>query len=530
MGASETWSRLLLMLCVGVGACGGKTAHGGAETGAGGPAQSVTEGGTSGVAGAAGGAESAAGGAESAAGGAESAAGGAESAAGAAGTVSVSETLCSTPVTIDPPSPVDDCVVVPRSIDPESTCGTGDCAIVRAFDLSCEARIYDPRLSCLDERTLLLVAGGTYGTENRLLTVTDTETEVSQIGRLDGAMYRLSSAFETTWYVARDDTGIVAVSANGETWSKSSVVLDPSPGWPQVHDVAMVDEALGYVAYQTAHTGIPHLVTRDGSCWTDEVLTDTATEHLRLGVDAEGLPWTAWTEQDAEGQTRIVLRDPWGMTQPVYAATQSWRDGSAQSVTMLPGGFDGHDPDPALAFLVDDGINVARRDSGSETGWSVVVLPDSSPGSTETDCLYTDSVDPHPCEGLTSCTTQIEGNGERYGWARTASQGTFAVWVSYSSLGESTLIESDDGGELPQFLCRPTETTGSGTAELVLARLGDAAPVFTRYRFDLDAGLLNLWQPVAVAARGDTLIVTAVVSGGDDPALTYFEIDSTLLP
>ena len=104
------------------------------------------------------------------------------------------------------------------------------------------------------------------------------------------------------------------------------------------------------------------------------------------------------------------------------------------------------------------------------------------------------------------------------------------IWLSFSSLADSLLSVSVIRGEMPLFYCDATQTTGSGTAELVLARVGATEPVLTRYRFDLDAGLLHLHKPVTVAARGDTLVVGAEVSGGDNPALTYFEIDSTLLP
>jgi hypothetical protein len=460
-------------------------------------------------------------------GGGPSAAGGASSAAGG---VTVSEPLCSTPTTVDPPSPADDCVVAPRIIDPESTSGAAACPITRAFDLSCEGGIDDPRLSSLGDRTLLLVDGSGWAGA-RLLTVTDTETEVSQIDALHESPYRLSSTTAGTWYVARAWSGIIAVYGNGETWSESTVVSDPSSGWARVSDAAMVDETQGYVAYRQEVMGIPHLVTWDGACWTDEVLTDAATRQLYLAVDADGLPWTAWVQQDTEGGVQIVLRDPTEATRPVHVATEGWRvTASTRSVIMLPGGLDGQDPYPALAVFDGDGINVVRRDSGSQAGWSAVVLPDSSPGSIETDCPGWPSDDSDPCEGLTSCTTQVEGNGGYFGLARTASQGAFAVWVSYSSLADSMLDVTVDGDDLLYLVCTISETTGSGTAELVLARLGDDEPVLSRYRFDLDGGLLSLWQPLAVAARGDTLVVTAVVSGGDSPALTYFEIDATQLP
>ncbi len=449
---------------------------------------------------------------------------------GGTGGVTISEPLCSTPTTVDPPSSVDDCVVVPRTIDPDSTCGAADCPITRAFDLNCEGGIDDPRLSFFGDRTLLLVDGGGLAGA-RLLTVTDTEAEFSQIDALPESPYRLSSTTARTWYMARAGSGIIAVSGNGETWSESRVVSDPSSGWARVSDAAMVDETQGYVAYQKEVTGIPHLVTWDGACWTDEVLTDAAIRQLYLAVDADGLPWTTWVQQDTEGGVQIVLRDPTGVTQPVHVASEGWRvTASTRSVIMLPGGVDEHDPYPVLAVFDGDGINVVRRDSGPQAGWSAVALPDSSPGSIESDCPGWPSDDSDPCEGLTSCTTQMEGNGGYYGLARTASQGIFAVWVSYSSLADSMLDVTVDGDDLLYLVCSITETTGSGTAELVVTRLGDDEPVLTRYRFDLDGGLLSLWQPVAVAARGDTLVVTAVVSGGGNPALTYLEIDATQLP
>lgn len=74
--------------------------------------------------------------------------------------------------------------------------------------------------------------------------------------------------------------------------AKSEGVL--GDGWPYLSDAATVDETLGYGAYRLGTKGIPHLVTWDGACWTDEMLTDAATHQLRLGVDADGLPWMAW--------------------------------------------------------------------------------------------------------------------------------------------------------------------------------------------------------------------------------------------
>jgi len=72
------------------------------------------------------------------------------------------------------------------------------------------------------------------------------------------------------------------------------------------------------------------------------------------------------------------------------------------------------------------------------------------------------------------------------------------------------------------------QTAGAGTTDLVVARLTNSEPVPNRFR--LYAGdLHSSTDGIAMAARGDTLLVAAVLNRGSTPVLRYLEIDSTRL-
>jgi hypothetical protein len=75
-------------------------------------------------------------------------------------------------------------------------------------------------------------------------------------------------------------------------------------------------------------------------------------------------------------------------------------------------------------------------------------------------------------------------------------------------------------------MCGRNETTGSGTADLVVGRLTAADPILTHFRFDLSSALWSLENDLEMEARGEILIVAGTLR----PNLTYLEIDSTLLP
>jgi hypothetical protein len=198
---------------------------------------------------------------------------------------------------------------------------------------------------------------------------------------------------------------------------------------------------------------------------------------------------------------------------------------------ILPGGPDGAAPLPVVLASSSAGIQVLRStDTGS---WISELLPESaSDVATAGDCpseVGSASAD-EPCAGMTTCTQHLSGVATGFDSARTQSGATFVAWVAYSSEATYELWNDHRGGELPLSYCTRAETSGTGTAELVLARLTDSEPVLTRFRFDLSSGVTDLNRELAMAARGDTLIVTATLDGDLATTLTSLEIDSTLLP
>jgi hypothetical protein len=85
-------------------------------------------------------------------------------------------------------------------------------------------------------------------------------------------------------------------------------------------------------------------------------------------------------------------------------------------------------------------------------------------------------------------------------------------------------------GEMPIYYCRRTETDGLGTADLIVARLTEAEPAVTRFRFDAGSAVRAADYPAIMEARGETLLVAASLSGDASRSMTYLEIDSSLLP
>ena len=94
--------------------------------------------------------------------------------------------------------------------------------------------------------------------------------------------------------------------------------------------------------------------------------------------------------------------------------------------------------------------------------------------------------------------------------------------------GVATLDEFWIGGEMGLSGCERSETSGSGTAELVIARLGAGEPVLSRFRFDMGGAIPAADYSFAMAARGETLLVAATLN--NEVGMTYLEIDSRRLP
>jgi len=202
------------------------------------------------------------------------------------------------------------------------------------------------------------------------------------------------------------------------------------------------------------------------------------------------------------------------------------------TLRLLPGGLDGTAPVPAVAAKFADGIRVLSNTSMDDSGWTSTLLPESGPDATITGDCPPDGASSaaRVCVDLTSCTQQLSGASSGFGLARTQSGATFAAWVEYSAQGSYNLTYYHRGGELPMDYCFKSEMNGTGTADLVVARLTQFGPNMSRFHFDLGGAVASLSRAVVMAARGDTLLVAAYLSGDTIPTLSYLEIDSRQLP
>lgn len=107
----------------------------------------------------------------------------------------------------------------------------------------------------------------------------------------------------------------------------------------------------------------------------------------------------------------------------------------------------------------------------------------------------------------------------------------FVAWVLYSGQGTYApkLICYDGDLMGPEWCyCDNIETSGSGAADLVIAGLTESQPMLTHFRLDM-GGAVWFGHSLAMAARGDTLVLAGYLRDQSVPTLTYLEIDSKQL-
>jgi len=464
-------------------------------------------------------------------------AGGAETAATSA--------VCPAEQKVGAPTLSTDCQIAIRHVDPASTCGGANCAITKALDLTCAFLPDAPWISATADGAVVLVT--TSDSDNikalaRLMTVEASSSRVEDVPALAdprmGLPYFsiLNDAFSTAssgakWLFAGETPGITALHGTNAGWTRSTVVsLSDFNQEAYLTDVRMVDDRQGYLTYYSGDIWKPHLVTWDGSCWTDQLIGEAQVETMVVETDAEKRPWVAWTSiEDSSRVESLNLRSPSGDTQNLLANLTA--DAPGALLRLLPGGLDGTAAFPAIVANFSDGIRVLSNTTDS--GWQSLVLPEwaaATAGAGDCPEVAPSSSYSDQCAGMTSCTYQSSGVGSGFGLARTQSGATFAAWVNYTSQGTYALKEAAYGGEMPQWYCSWTETSGTGTAELVVARLTAPEPTLSHFRFVMGGAVRYLTNDVAMVARGDTLVVAAYLSGDTVPTLTYLEIDSNLLP
>jgi hypothetical protein len=538
MGMTRLAYPPLVLGLLGLHACGGQASPGkqtSTESGTGGAVASQTGvggqvlSGTGGAAGVGGLVLSSAGGAAVAGG------------AGTAGTSAV----CPVEQKVGAPSLSTDCTIAARLVDRAFTCESTDCAITKALDLTCTSLPEAPWLSATaDGAALLLTTSATSAAESgkavpRLMTVEASGSRLQTVQALQSPLYSTqrfalsTSPTGANWLFTGDTRGIIAVHGTDAGWTSAPVVPAlKSNNEAILTDVSVVDDRLGYLTYYSADDWKPHLVASDGSCWTDQVIGEPQVVGMVIETDAKKQPWVAWISAESSDERPLYLRSPSGDTQNLLANVTAMAPLSNAPLRLLPGGLDGTSTSPTVAARFTDGIRLFSKSPTADSAWLGKLLGESAGYGATGDCLTSQPSyeSGNHCLGATSCTEQVSGVGAGFDLVRAQSGATFAAWVRYSSEGSYALKEICKGYELPQCYCGRTETSGTGTADLTVARLTESEPIFTHFRFVMSGAVSNLSSGVAMAARGDTLIVVAYLSGETVPTLTYLEIDSKRLP
>jgi hypothetical protein len=452
---------------------------------------------------------------------------------------------CPSETAVAPPSPSQSCVASLRELGEVLTCEPAGCdALERVVDLECDALPLAPSIAAGGATTTVFAY--TQGEDDavaHLLTVEGDSLRVDDTPELADPRATLpaysimngrvsADASGARWLFAGEAAELTALRETAAGWARSSVVPPQDPFASQgahLTDVAMVAPELGFLTYREVGSQSPHLVTWDGSCWSDELLAVAGSSAVRLDLDAAQRPWLSWLTQDAAAWGIAVL-SPDGVRRTLQheqlSYTEAWR--------LLPGGFSGTEELPVALVRLEDGLHVlsAAEDEGTQDR----TVPDSGPGVISGDCPGTNRAfqfeDPDPCAGQTECEERLLGASSLFAVTRTASGTAFAVWVAYDSEGTFTLENACDGaGEMgPECWCQRTETTGSGTADLVIARLLDRGPTSAHVRFAIEGAGTSSARPVVAAAQGETLRIAAYLGGSADRRLSYLELDTRQLP
>ena len=105
-------------------------------------------------------------------------------------------------------------------------------------------------------------------------------------------------------------------------------------------DACLLDDRLGYLTYPL-EVGVPpttHLLSWDGSCWSDQTIGTAESNTIVVTADAERRLWVAW----ADTRSVLKLRSPSGEVHNFVgndAGVALWTgDSWVISSTAAPGG------------------------------------------------------------------------------------------------------------------------------------------------------------------------------------------------
>jgi len=340
--------------------------------------------------------------------------------------------------------------------------------------------------------------------------------------------------------------GVWRMTEAATGWVRDPASSGPTNDLAMLSDGRAIDDTHAFAAYFQLGDSLPRLLTRDGACWHQSRLAPTPVASMAMDVDAMNQPWVAWLTT-ATGAVSLGLAGPDGTVSNPWTATLSGDYPSYwDRPAVLAGGLAGTGTNPALATQRVDGLHVITQ---SPTGgvW-IDHLVGGARATQTTDCPAPITVPQGmpPCQGVTSCTRHAAGALAGYGMARTASGKAYASWIEIDTTTTYTLSPSGapscPGAPImtgaptqPACICSATPTAAVGTATLAVAHVtepgGTPQGTITRFPLDVSGALAQSSIPgIALAARGNTLLVVASVGTGSDTELRLLEIDSAGVP
>jgi len=432
---------------------------------------------------------------------------------------------------IAPPKPSSTCSVSDR--DASKICDGARCPVSRAYEFGCAGSGYGPWVvpsGPSGSVTMFVTNTGEFDTH---LFSVDAESAVAEdVAEPTSALNSLASDHcGRVSLFSGQSPGIQLISSEAPAqWLRQEVVTLPLPALAMLADARTMNDSAGLAAYYQMDDHLPRIALREQSGWSTRVLGNTRVTSMGLDVDDRGAPWVAWLRDDQAGFPSLDLVAPDGSIHHVSSGsliepTDFWR-----KPVVLAGGITGTSAYPALAAALGDGVHLWTADAtGSHWSDHLLFSPaDSGDTRGAGDCVYDDS-GTDPCGGKTTCTRVWNEARGRLGLVRTQSGRAYAAWVQSAGEVNYTLSRSVST-RTGKAICQPQAASSRGTAELVIAALTDelaVPPTITRLRFEVGSPLDD--RGLALAVRGDSLLLAASLGAGEDAKITYLEVDSARL-
>jgi hypothetical protein len=456
---------------------------------------------------------------------------------GYGGTAMGGGVTCDEGTLVEPFTPSTDCTVSPVSLDADILCGKASCPITNAYQVDCAGSVDGSTL--VPRHNGASVIFRSTSVDNRTLMFTLEDDATTNVVELPIFVYALAvDESGAPAFFTDANQGIARLSATdaGYREQRIATLLD---GFAMDMDARVSRDGETYVTYVSFTDNSPHLVSEQDGCFIDELLSDTEVDSVGLTVDDHGKPWVAWWRLTEAKMPELSLYTPDGSTSTAWTGTSAevWMPDSPK---LLSGGVTGQGDYPIVIGQTTEAIHAIIPD-GATGDYSSYSLANTEQYGDESLCDTSVTSNVDACSGRTTCDEHREGTLNGFGVARTASGRAYVAWLTFVSDTTYNLsprfchdsLTPEPTAEPVVFQCECSQEVSamSATASLMVAELGSLAEQSVHtFTFNLEA--YDEKRPatgIALAARGESLLVMANVKADNQNRLLYFEIDTAEL-